>query len=315
MPLHISSLVFLFNPPIHARPNNLNHRKRRILDTKLTSIVITVMPRILTSLTALTLLLSVSLAVAPAQVPPNGKAHGFIHDLGTMYPPPSGDWLISTLCYCHSGTPAKENNQFEKAHIFQHDYYNYHSNATFVVDHMCLSRARTEGDKCIRPNAGGDNDDWLMEKRLVCKKFPRTEEERLGQANSKRRTRLGKRRNDIFQGSPICIGNCEPGPYGPDEPDKSSHPRHDKVCFGVDTDFYGMDEMEITFNGQRRKMEKDGDQGRIKTDFTEVEGYCEDMCQRTFKMPADMKINDKRADGGSRQFQYTLLDDMCDHCK
>ena len=39
------------------------------------------------------------------------------------------------------------------------------------------------------------------------------------------------------------------------------------------------------------------------------------MCQRMFKMPVDMDINDKRADGGSRQFVYTKLDDMCDHCK
>lgn len=76
-----------------------------------------------------------------------------------------------------------------------------------------------------------------------------------------------------------------------------------------------MDEMEIKFNRQRRRMEKSFQQGRFKTDFQEVQGYCEDMCQRNFGMPADMEINDKRADGGSRQFVYTELDDMCDNCR
>lgn len=105
------------------------------------------------------------------------------------------------------------------------------------------------------------------------------------------------------------------GPFEPDPEDKSSHPDHDKVCFAVDTNFYGKDEMEVKFNRQRRRMEKAGEQGRVKTAYEEVRGYCEDMCQRTFKMPVDMDINDKRADGGSRQFVYTKMDDMCDHCK
>lgn len=255
-----------------------------------------------------------SLAVAPAQVPPNGKAHGFISNLDNLYPQPTGDWLTSTLCYCHSPIRAKEKWQYEKAHIFQHEYYNYHSNATFVVDHMCLSRARTEGDQCIRPNIGGDNNNWLMENRYVCKKFLRTEEEKVLQQNSKRRTRRGSR--GPMDGNVIsCLVDCDPGAYGPDPPDPSSHPDNDKVCFGVDTDFYGMDEMELKFNRQRRRMEAPGEQGRVQTKFEEVQGHCEDMCQSHFEMPADMKINDKRAGGGSRQFLYTALDDMCDHCR
>ena len=111
--------------------------------------------------------------------------------------------------------------------------------------------------------------------------------------------------------SPGCVLDCAPGVYGPELLDSD----HDRVCFAVDTDFYGKDEMELKFNGQRRRMDAPGEQGRVKTEFKEVQGYCEDMCQSTFQMPADMKINDKRADGGSRQFMYTELDDMCDHCK
>ncbi|KAF6217503.1 hypothetical protein HO133_006841 [Letharia lupina] len=273
------------------------------------------MPLLQTFLTALTLLPSISLAVAPAQVPPNGKGLGFISNLEDLYPEPTGDWLTSTLCYCHSPIHAKEKWQYEKAHIFQHEYYNYHSNATFIVDHMCLSRAHTEGDQCNRPNVGGDNNDWLMQKRYVCKDFPRTEEEKVRQANSKRSTRRGKRAEPIAQHMVSCVQDCDPGAYAPDVPDPSPHPKFDRVCFGVDTDFYGMDEMELKFNRQHRKMESPGQQGRVQTEFEEVQGYCEDMCQSMFKMPVDMKINDKRAGGGSRQFLYTSLDDMCDHCK
>lgn len=152
----------------------------------------------------------------------------------------------------------------------------------------------------------------------MCKKFARTEEEKIRQGNSKRSTGSRReRRHKVphFNTSPTCLVGCDPGPFGADAEDQSSHPHEDKVCFAVDTNFYGMDEMMVKFNGQHRVMIKDFDQGRIKTGFEEVQGYCEDMCQSRFGMPADMKINDKRADGGSRQFVYTDLDDMCDHCK
>ena len=113
-----------------------------------------------------------------------------------------------------------------------------------------------------------------------------------------------------------CYFNCDPGPFGPDLPEPTSHREHDKVCFSVDKNFYGPGrKMKVKFNDQQRTMDKDGEQGRVKTEFQEVQGYCEDMCQRTFGMPADMKPKDKRADGGSRQYVYTSMDDMCDHCK
>lgn len=273
-----------------------------------------IMSRILTLLATLTLLLSVSLAVTPAQVPPNGKAHGFISNLDNLYPQPEGDWLTSTLCYCRSPV-TKDNNEYEKAHIFQHEYYNYHSNATFIVDHLCLAGTHTQGDKCNRPNVSGDNNDWLMQQRNVCKRFPRTEEEKVQQGNSKRSTRRKRLQLPHMPTPAVCEFNCEPGPYGPDPEDKSSHPDHDKVCFAVDASFYGMKAMEVKFNRQRRRMDKLGEQGGVKTKFEEVQGYCEDMCQSRFKMPADMKITDQRAAGGSRQILYTKLDDMCDHCK
>ena len=262
-------------------------------------------------ITALALLPSVSQAVAPCQVPPNGKAQGFISNLDNLYSEPTGDWLTSTLCYCHSPVHAKKLFEFEKAHIFQHEYYNYHSNATFVVDHMCLSKAVYQGDQCERPNVGGDNNDWLYDRPYVCKTFPRTEEEKIRQGNSKRSTGRREKRGDPY----ACIWNCDPGPFGHDPPDPSSHRDHDKVCFAVNDDFFGTKNMRLHFNGQSRRMAKAGAQGRVVSDYEEVQGHCEDMCQKTFGMPADMYINDKRADGGSRQFLYTLLDDMCDHCK
>lgn len=263
------------------------------------------MSRLQTFLTALILLPSVSLAVPPAQVPPNGKGQGFIGNIGKLYPPPSGDWLTSTLCYCRSPTQAQEVYQYEKAHIFQHEYYNYHSNATFIVNHKCLTEAVGEGDQCIVPNIGGDNVDWFREDPYVCKRFARTEEEQTLQANSKR--------NSLTPHN--CIWNCDPGPWSHDPDPLLPNREHDKVCFSVGTNFYGMVKMELRFNGQHRIMQKPGDQGRLQTAFDDVQGHCEDMCQNTFGMRAEMKIIDKRAGGGSRQFLYTSLDDMCDHCK
>ena len=271
-----------------------------------------IMPRLQTFLAALTLLPSLCLAVAPARAPPNGKAHGFISNLDNRYPHPTGDWLTSTMCYCRSPVPAQEIYEFEKAHIFQHEYYNHHSNATFVVDHLCLARASAEGDKCERPNIGGDNNDWILEEphEYVCKKFARTEEEKMRQETSEI---ISKRQKNE---PAACYSNCDPGPFGPDPPEPVGHRDHDKVCFKTDYEFYGPGKtMKVKFNDQQRTMDKDGEQGRVRTGFQEVQWYCEQMCQRTFSMPVEMKLKDKRADGGSRQYVYTSLDDMCDHCK
>lgn len=144
----------------------------------------------------------------------------------------------------------------------------------------------------------GDNDDWLMQGEgiFACKKFPRTQEEKMRQANSKRSTstRREKRWVPHLPLSLGCTVDCAPGAYGPAPLDAG----HDKVCFGVDTDFYGIDEMESKFIGQRRKMNKRGGQRGVQTMGKEVQGYCEDMCQRTFNVPIDMKINDKMGGWG-----------------
>lgn len=256
------------------------------------------------------------MAVAPAQIPPDGKGHGFISNLNKGWPIPTGDWLTSTFCYCHSPIRQPENWKYEKAHIFQHEYYNYHSNATFVAQHICLARAHREGDQCIRPNyLDRDNVDWYKKGGWICKKFERTEEEKIRQAHWSLPPRREKRNAPHFKSGGVCAKECDMGPFAPDPEEKSSHPDHDKVCFNVAMNFYGEVEMELKFNRQKRKMEKDRQAGRVKTDFQVVRGYCEDMCQKNFKMPPDMDIDDPRAMGGSRQFVYTDLDDMCDSCR
>ena len=264
----------------------------------------------------LTLFPSISLAVTPAQVPPHGKAQGFISNLDDALPIPTGDWLVSTMCYCRLPFHNPEISSFEKAHIFQHEYYNYHSDSTFVLDHLCLAKAHYEGDQCVHPNIGGDNNDWWQKPEKgdewTCKHFRRTEEEKILQGNSKRIVK----RDKLPRTPPVCVvEHCDPGPYGDDPPEKSSHPNSDKVCFRVGNNFYGTRDFQIKFNWQRRRMDAPGEQGRVKTQFYKVYEYCENMCQNTFGMPADMEIADKRADGGSRQFVYTDLDDMCDHCR
>ena len=111
--------------------------------------------------------------------------------------------------------------------------------------------------------------------------------------------------------------DCDNGPYSPDPEEHSSHPTHDTVCFAVDKNYYGPgNTMMVKFNRQHRVMGRAGAQGRVRTaDGAEVQGYCEDMCEARFGMPVDVKVRDGRADGGNRQFVYTKLDDMCDHCK
>ena len=279
------------------------------------------MARHLLFLAALILLFSLSCAVPPVSVPPNGKFNGYLKS-NNEFPDPTGDWLTSTLCYCHSPIRVsdawQDDYKYEKAHIFQHEYYNFHSNVTFVTNHMCLSKAHYQGDQCVHPNVGGDNNDWRMEGRFTCKKFKRTDDEKRRQVHSKRSTRRGKRRVPHMPTMPHCLAgfeSCDKGTYAPDPEDKSNSPDHDKVCFSTDTGFYGKDEFDVKFNRQRRRMVKALDQGRIQTDSDSVRGYCEDLCQSHFKMPVDMYINDKRAGGGCRQFVYTDVDDMCDHCK
>ena len=275
------------------------------------------MPRFQSIYAILLLLASVSLAVAPVQVPPNGKGRGFISNLDKRYAQPTGDWLTSTYCYCHWAVREPETWRYEKARIFQHEYYNYHSNSTFVANHLCLARAHSEGDQCIPPNVDGDNTDWYKpagKGGYICKKFERTEEEKIRQANSKRSTRREKRNTPHMKSGGICAKDCEMGPFAPDPEEKSSHPGHDNVCFNVAENFYGPVEMGLKFNRQKRKMEKE-EMGRVKTEYQTVRGYCEDMCQKNFEMPVDMDIDDRRALGGSRQYVYTKLDDMCDHCK
>ena len=266
-------------------------------------------------ITALTLLPFPSLAVVPVEVPPDGKAIGFISDLGGRYPQPTGDWLTSTLCYCHSPIQVTEDWRYEKAAIFQHEYYNYHSNATFVLDYKCLSRARQQGDQCVRPNLDSNNNNWYKENPdTVCKDFPRTEEEKIRQGHSKRLTKKGNR--GPMDGTRwTCLFDCNLGPYAPETPQPASHRDHDKLCLRVGHEYFGTREMEIKFNFQRRDSDKDGEQGRDSYGWLDVNEYCEDMCQKNFQMPCDTNTKDKQTNGGSRQYVYTSMDDMCDHCK
>ena len=266
-------------------------------------------------ITALTLLPSLSLAVAPVPVPPNGKAIGFISDLGQTYRKPTGDWLTSTLCFCHSPTRVTEDWRYEKAAIFQHEYYNYHSNATFVLDYKCLSRARIEGDQCIRPNLDDNNNGWYKENdNVVCKDFPRTEEEKIRQGHTKRMTKRGNR--GPMDGTRwTCLFDCNLGPYAPETPQPASHRDHDKVCFKVGHEYFGTTEMDMTFNFQRRDSDHDGEQGRESYGWFDVKDFCDAKCKENFQMPMDNNTKDKQTKGGSRQYVYTAMDDMCDHCK
>ena len=115
------------------------------------------------------------------------------------------------------------------------------------------------------------------------------------------------------------------GPFAPDPDEKAHHPMQDKVCIGVGMSFYGKRDMEIKFNRQFRKMKKVKDmpdplpllapQGRVKTGDAEVQPICTDMCKKHFDMPVHMRLDDYEADGGSRQYTFTYVDDMCDNCK
>ena len=277
------------------------------------------MPRFQAIFAILLLLASLSLAVTPAKIPPNGKGRGFLSNLNNLdkvYPIPTGDWLTSSYCYCHSPVREPEEWRYEKAHIFQHEYYNYHSNVTFVAQHLCLARAGIEEDQCVRPNMDRDNMDWyrpfpMGQRDYICKTFDRTEEEIIAQSSTKK----GKRFAPHFPSPGICKQHCDEGPFA--EPkEESSHRKHDNVCFTVGSNnFFGVTEMGIKFNHQKRAMRNGHQAGRLKSDYMEVQEFCEDMCQKEFQMPVDMDIRDPRAMGGSRQFIYTDMDDMCDHCK
>lgn len=284
------------------------------------------MPRFQQLLGLSPLLTALSLAVLPAEVPPGGKyAGGFLGAPGETPLHPAGDWLTMTFCFCQAPQESPDIYGFDVAHYFQHEYYNYHENATFVLDHVCMTRSGrlTESDACAFPNTGGhENDHWEATDHYTCKEWPRTEEEKAAVANSKRGREddRGARRN-----TKRVFGEVEPFPPGrtpydhPKNP-HGTHPDKDRLCFRLGHSLYGSVAWrdEIIFNGQSRMGKKPvgkkwGDQGKVETPKEEVAPMCADLCQKHTGLPSRMQLGNRK--GRSRQNVYKKMDDMCDHCR
>ena len=94
-------------------------------------------------------------AATPEQVA-IGKVAGYTK--GPL--PHQSDFLTSTYCYC--GLPGHVPGRKEEAAYFQFEYFNVHSDVTFILDHLCVASA-DDRITCLLPRkvdgkASGNND-------------------------------------------------------------------------------------------------------------------------------------------------------------
>jgi len=99
-----------------------------------------------------------------------GKLPGYLYG----QPPRQSDFLTSTFCYC--ALPDHVPNRKEEAHYFQFEYYNVHSDVTFILEHLCLA---SSDDKftCLRPRSVSGKDKGHQDRSewqgKVCRSWPR----------------------------------------------------------------------------------------------------------------------------------------------
>ena len=63
--------------------------------------------------------------------------------------PHQSDFLTSTFCYCGS-QGGHTRGRIEEGHYFQFEYFNLHSDVTFILDHLCVS-SQDDRFTCLSP--------------------------------------------------------------------------------------------------------------------------------------------------------------------
>lgn len=98
------------------------------------------------------LYLASSLAIVANAATPDevakGNIPGFLNSWNGNPPRPS-DFLTATFCYCGTKNDIHLANRTEKAHIFQYEYFNSHSNTTYLVEYLCEASADRVSPGCL----------------------------------------------------------------------------------------------------------------------------------------------------------------------
>lgn len=217
-----------------------------------------------------------ALAITPVPVFQDEKVDGYVGYLSTA---PTGDWLTSTYCYCaqphHLHAAAADEGSF-----FQWEYYNYHRNATYIMQRQCEAN-HSERRTCV------------SSKRAQC------EPESPDDCQGNMRCSYWPRSHTLEKKESSSGGGVTGDQAG------------DSWCMTIDDHWiYGTID-EITWNTQTRTLNGGDGQGRREQPEGDVLTLCEGLCQAQLGMP--MLRGDKHA--RSRQEVFDRLDDMCESCR
>ncbi|KAL9129219.1 MAG: hypothetical protein Q9175_007352 [Cornicularia normoerica] len=210
-------------------------------------------------------------AATPAEVEV-GKVEGFTGGTAAH----SGDYLISTFCFCAEPTPIPQH--YSEANYLQFEYYNFHHNITYILDHLCLAD-QDAPTTCLAPRDGEDT----------------------------------RPRHGVDWPARLCRTWYSSLISNDDSP---HHRRQDTLCYEMsrDDDLWrewrppGRD--VITFNGQTRHLDPVGRQGPVLKGKEMAEEKCDWLCDQHAGMPA-LRFNERAQ---CHVVVYEDLDDMCDGC-
>ena len=84
-----------------------------------------------------------------------GRVAGF---LGGM-PDYQSDYLTSRFCYCKQ--PESKEGFKDEGHYYQFEYYNKHLNATYILEHVCMTN-HDSSINCFQIEANAFTTEWPM---------------------------------------------------------------------------------------------------------------------------------------------------------
>ena len=205
--------------------------------------------------------------LTPAQVE-LGRVEGFHARPISGHP---GDYLLNTYCFCAAPKPVPEH--YSEAYYIQIEYYNFHTNTTYILSHLCLA-FRDSGLTCLAPRVG----------------------------------------TGISYHNSIDLGRfCRTWYYNLE---LAGMDAHDELCYEARSgaDLWRQYRLpardEITFNGQKRRLDTLGRQGPLLWGQQFAEDRCEVMCKEHADMPV-VKGDEKAV---SHMISWEDLDDMCLEC-
>lgn len=232
----------------------------------------------LSTIVATLSLCSLNLALTPGQVE-QGRIEGFTSGHESTY---GSDFLLSSFCFCAAKDRVPNQQGNTEANYLEFDYYNKHRNMTFVLDHLCLGNEDSDVT-CLNPRLGDgiaqhkeDGVDW---QGPTCRKWYRDTGDK------------PEKTDGVYD--ELCYHQNK---------DRASRWRENRIPQGPDT---------LIFNGEKRHLDKKGQQGPILWRLEEAETHCQVMCQEH----AGMDVLTGHELAQSHVVEYEDLDDMCGKCK